>query len=112
MNDSDTVSAAREQLIGLLTDNLVALRAKASLKQSELAEYVGIGRQTLFAIENRKGKMRWDTFLAICLIFSNNPETKSYMKFLGIDVDSMQANIISKGGLSLNRPAQNAEARK
>ena len=101
LNNPDTASFSREQLIELLTENLVTLRAKSEMKQSELAERIGIGRQTLLSIENRKSKMRWDTFLAICMIFTDHPDTLPYMRFLGLDLTSLKSNISVKGGISL-----------
>lgn len=97
MSCQNYVSHFREQLINLLVSNLVSLRARAGLNQAELAEGVGIGRQTLLLIENKKGKMRWDTFLAVCVIFSNNPETSSYMRFLELHLDCIPQFVISGG---------------
>ena len=74
----------KNELIEKLVSNLPALRAKMRISQAELAEAVGIGRQTLVSIENRNGKMRWDTFLAIMLIISGNEEVADLLTFLGL----------------------------
>jgi DNA-binding XRE family transcriptional regulator len=44
----------KEELTGKMVENLMVLRTKLRLKQSELAEKVGISRQALLEIE--KGK--------------------------------------------------------
>lgn len=79
----------KEKLIENLTQNLPTLRAKASLSQARLAEMVGISRQTLVAIENRKRSMAWNTFLSIFLVFNKNPETNLLLKVYEIDIEEL-----------------------
>ena len=62
----------KKELIEKLVTNLPTLRAKMRISQAELSEMVGIGCQTLISIENKSGKMRWDTFLAMMVIFRDN----------------------------------------
>ena len=40
--------------VDILVDELPSLRAKIGISQDQLAEYVGLSRQTLSAIETRK----------------------------------------------------------
>lgn len=89
MADSDnrTENFSREELMERLADNLPALRAKVGLTQSDLADKIGIGRQTLLSMENKKGKMRWNTFLALVAFFSKNEGTEDMMKFLHLHLD-------------------------
>lgn len=44
----------RDFLIGTLTDELPALRARIGIKQEELSDILGISRQTYSAIETKK----------------------------------------------------------
>lgn len=74
--------AVKENLIDNMTQNLATLRAKASLSQAKLAEIIGVSRQTLVAVENRKRKMSWSTFLACFLVFSKNPASDVLAGFL------------------------------
>ena len=93
MAEIENCRHSRDELIGKLIENLTTLRAKAGITQSELADIIGIGRQTMLAIESRKGKMRWDTFLALVLFFSKNGETLELMIFLGLHLDLIEDSI-------------------
>lgn len=79
----------REQLISKLSTNLPTIRSKIKISQSSLAEAVGIGRQTLISIENGSNKMRWDTFLALMLILSKDPDAASLMDLLELKIDDI-----------------------
>ena len=48
------VKFKRNEAIDKMTDNLKVLRNKLNLTQDELAGKIGISRQTLVNIENRK----------------------------------------------------------
>ena len=86
--------ARKKQLIDILTDELRVLRAKIGLSQQNLANKMGVSRQTYGAIESKKQKMTWSNFLALLLLFSSNdgsaeiiarigaypPELKEYIK--------------------------------
>lgn len=55
--------------IEILQDNLSALRAKAGLNQEEIANILGISRQTYYAIETQKKKMSWGTFMSLVFFY-------------------------------------------
>jgi DNA-binding XRE family transcriptional regulator len=84
------VKTVKDELVAKLVSNLPSLRAKLGITQSDLAISIGIGRQTLLAIENLRGRMRWDTFLAAVVIFSRGEATSEYMKFLGIHLQNIE----------------------
>jgi DNA-binding XRE family transcriptional regulator len=73
----------KEQLIGILTNELKMLRAKVQISQQELAERIGISRQTYVAIENKSQKMAWNNFLALLLIFKSNDDTARIIEWIG-----------------------------
>ena len=103
----DLQSADKDILTKKLVDNLPSLRAKMNVSQSELANMIGIGRQTLVAIENKKSKMRWDTFLALVLIFSKDRDASELIKLLGLHLQDIeiiiQDDIITrKGGWNMS----------
>ena len=54
-------SAEKEKYISALTPELVVLRTKAEISQEELAELIGISRQTYGAIERKVRQMSWST---------------------------------------------------
>lgn len=46
----------KDQLIGILTEELPVLRAKVRLSQDDLSNIIGISRQTYSSIETKKTK--------------------------------------------------------
>lgn len=58
----------KNELTKKMSDNLLVLRNKLRLNQSELAEKVGISRQTLLEIEKGKRIMQWNTFVALLAV--------------------------------------------
>lgn len=79
----------RESLISKLATNLPTLRAKIKISQSDLADAVGIGRQTLISIENGTNKMRWDTFLALMVILAKDPDAAELMELLDLKFEDI-----------------------
>ena len=67
-----------------MVKNMVVLRTMLDLSQEELATLIGVGRQTLVAIENKKRKMTWNTFLSLLFVFSQNKETSFLLEVFGI----------------------------
>lgn len=70
----------KEELIQTLTPTLPMLRAALGISQGELAEYIGISRQTYCALETGKRDMSWDTFLSLFLFFISNEESNNCLK--------------------------------
>ena len=75
--------ARKEQLIDILTNELSILRAKVGLSQQELANRMGVSRQTYGAIENKVQKMTWNTFLSLLLLFRSNEDTVKIIEWIG-----------------------------
>lgn len=44
--------------------------------QADIAERIGISRQTYNSIETKKREMNWTTFVALIAVFQNNQETR------------------------------------
>ena len=80
----------KEMSIENMTKNMVALRTMLHLSQAELATLIGVGRQTLVAIETRKRKMTWSVFLSLLFVFSQNKETYSLLEIFGIYTSEMK----------------------
>lgn len=66
----------RNTIVELLRKELPVLRAKARISQGDIAEKIGISRQTYSSIETGKREMSWTTFLALIAYFQNNESTK------------------------------------
>ncbi len=77
------MSSSKERLIAQLTDALPAIRARLDISQEELANRVGISRQTISLIETGKQAMTWVTFMALLALFENNKESLSQLSLIG-----------------------------
>lgn len=74
----------RKASIELLIDNLAAIRARLNITQEELANVIGVSRQTFYSIETGKREMSWPIYLAIIFFFDSIPDTSEMMKELRI----------------------------
>lgn len=79
----DLNNVERDKLIELLAEELPVLRAKIGLSQEELSNIIGVSRQTYSAIETKKRKMTWGTFLSLILFFEHNEKTKPMLMGIG-----------------------------
>ena len=59
----------RKASIELLIDNLAALRARLNITKEELANVIGVSRQTFYSIETGKREMSWPIYMAIIFFF-------------------------------------------
>jgi len=73
-----------------MASNLATLRTKANMKQEELAERLGLSRQTISAIENERRVMEWTTFSVLVMFFEKDEEIRQIMIALGILNDNVQ----------------------
>lgn len=76
--------------IDKLAENLSMLRAKAGVTQGDVADRIGIARQTYSAIECGRNRMSWNTFMSLILFFKENTQTKEVIKILGIYTDELE----------------------
>ena len=65
----------KDRLIAALTPELATLRTKADISQEDLAELIGVSRQTYGALERGARKMSWTTFLSLVLFYDCNQKT-------------------------------------
>jgi DNA-binding XRE family transcriptional regulator len=63
------------ELIRRLTVALPALRGAVRATQDEIANAIGVSRQTYSAVESQKKKMSWNTYMALILFFDYNPNS-------------------------------------
>lgn len=87
----------RDKLIAILTDELPVLRAKIGISQDDISSIIGISRQTYSAIETKKRKMSWNTFLSLILFYGYNEKTTNLVEAIGAFPPSLRKT------LSLNR---------
>ena len=76
--------AEKDEFIATLTPNLPALRTQAEISQEELANLLGISRQTYSAIERKVRKMAWSTYLSLVLFFDHNQKTHKMLRMLSL----------------------------
>lgn len=88
--------STRDEIIANMVNNLPLLRMKSGFTQEKLAEMIGVSRQTLVAIENRKRPMSWNVFLACLLVFNQNDDTKKLLELYKIYTDDLSDYLEAK----------------
>ena len=74
----------KDRFIATLTPNLTVLRTRAEISQEELANLIGVSRQTYSAIERKVRKMAWSTYLSLVLFYDYNQKTHKMIRQLSI----------------------------
>ena len=87
---SDEKEKFKTAYIDKLAENLLMLRAKAGVIHGDVADRIGIARQTYSAIECGRSKMSWNTFMSLILFFKENSQTKEVIKLLGVYTDELE----------------------
>lgn len=88
--NSKLSSEMKEACIENMTKNLCMLRTLLHLSQAELADLIGVSRQTIVYIENRTRKLSYGCFLSLMFVFTQNKETNSLLKILGIYTEELK----------------------
>lgn len=76
--------AEKDSYIATLTPHLAILRTQAEISQEELANLIGISRQTYSAIERKIRRMSWNTYLSLVLFYDHNQKTHQLMRHLSL----------------------------
>lgn len=74
----------KELSILLLQANLSSLRARIGISQEEIANIIGVTRQTYYAFESGKRRMMWDSFMALMFFFNSIDSTAEMLRDLRI----------------------------
>ncbi len=83
----------KNEYIVKLTESLSMLRAKAGVTQEDVADRIGIARQTYSAIECGRKSMSWNTFMSLILFFKENAQTKEVVRLLNIYTSELEKYI-------------------
>lgn len=73
-----------------LAKNMPILRKILNLTQQDLADRLGVSRQTVAAIENTYTFKKWSTFLAVMFVFYFQDKTREYLAGLDIPYGEMK----------------------
>ena len=74
----------KADFIEKLSKELMFLRTKAGVSQEDLAEILGVSRQTYGSFERKTRTMTWNTYLSLILFFDNNHLTHNLLRSMGI----------------------------
>ena len=72
----------RDKYINALNEYLAVLRVKSGVSQAELANIIGVSRQTYSAIENGRKKMMWPTYLTLIYFYDSLAVTRELLRSL------------------------------
>ena len=92
----------KDELISKMTENLKLLRNKLGLTQDMLAGKVGIRRQTLVSIENKKRDMTWNNFLVLLTVFRAENSTNGLLDHFGIDTSELSKYLTSPENVKID----------
>lgn len=88
MSPANVTREKKKILAEKLVFELPVLRARLGVSQAEVAEKIGISRQSFNAIETGKKKMSWTVFVALILIFRGNEKTRQMIdSIIGVEDD-------------------------
>ena len=74
----------KDAFIAALTPHLAVLRTQAEISQEDLANLIGVSRQTYSAIERKIRPMAWSTYLSLVLFYDHNKKTHKMIRQLSI----------------------------
>jgi len=81
----------QQDYIDRMVKSLPVLRASIRITQKELAQRIGITRQSMMAIETRKRPLQWATYLALVLVFQQSKDSMQLLSSLSLfDEGSIQ----------------------
>ena len=96
----------KEELIEKLSEELLVLRTKTAMSQEEIANAIGLSRQTYSAIEAGKKQMTWRTYLALIMMFDYNPKTHEMIRQINIFPPELEGAKSSTNEKSIASKAQ------
>jgi DNA-binding XRE family transcriptional regulator len=79
MTDPIIMDAKKTLCMIQLVNELPVLRARLNLSQEEVADRIGVSRQTYNSIESKRRNMNWNTCIALVTLFAGNEKTRKMM---------------------------------
>lgn len=68
----------------MLQKNLLVLRARLAISQEEMANLIGVSRQTYYGLETGKNEMSWTIYSALMFFFCEVQATREIID--GLDI--------------------------
>jgi len=69
----------KELIMEEFVDIMPMLRTRLNLTQEQFGKTIGMTRQTIIYIENRKRKLTWSLFLSMVFVFYMNADTRPFL---------------------------------
>jgi len=63
-----------------LVNELPVLRARLNLSQEDVADRIGVSRQTYNSIESKRRSMTWNTCISLVTLFASNEKSRKMME--------------------------------
>lgn len=99
----------QEHYIDLLTAELAPLRTRVGISQGEIAYLIGVSRQTYSAIELKKKRMSWNTYLSLIFFFDSSTASHEELHNKGIYPERMVMRFNEGRNTSLGSTSAQAE---
>ena len=83
MTDPIIMDARKTLCMVQLINELPVLRARLNLSQEDVADRIGVSRQTYNSIESKRRNMTWNTSIALTTLFASNEKTRQMIEAHG-----------------------------
>lgn len=81
--DPNAKECKKKSCIEQIARDLPVLRARLDISQEQVAERIGVSRQTYNSIESGRRSMTWNTCVSLVTLFASYESTKQMMKTNG-----------------------------
>jgi Predicted transcriptional regulators len=88
-NNKSFFNINRQAYTKIMSKNLPVLRAKNALSQTELAEMIGVTRQTISCVERGTKDLSWTHFISLLFVFTRDDSTFALLRALDIYTDEL-----------------------
>jgi len=85
----------KNKLIDKLTEYLPTLRGTVKVSQEQIANAIGVSRQTYNSIELKKRKMSWNTYMALVFFYDQQPNSHVLLRKLDLFPSQIQIPTIN-----------------
>ena len=87
--EKEPLTHEQEQYIERMAKHLPVLRASIRITQKELAQKIGVTRQSMMLIETKRRPLQWSTYLALVFVFQQFDDSNKLLNSLEVYDDDM-----------------------